>query len=77
MFNAADVQWVDHCKRHKSRFDITFMQQLCNNILGEIIAALNEEMMLQLASTTFFQETIMLKSNIKQNQYPAINTTYV
>ena len=34
------------------------MQQLCYNVIEEIIVALNEEIMLQLASATLFLETI-------------------
>lgn len=49
MFSAADIQWVDNCSHHNSKFgfDIAFMQQLCYNVIGEIIAALKEEIMLQ------------------------------
>ena len=69
MFSAADVQWVDHCSRHYSMFDTDFMQQLCYNVIEEITGALNEEIMLQLASATLFSWNYrMLLSNSKQNQ---------
>lgn len=36
-----------------------FMQQLCYNVIGEILAALNEQIMLRLTSDTLFLKTII------------------